>query len=129
MDERQIQNLEDIKMLVDTFYGRIRKDELLAPIFNERIQDRWPEHLEKMYRFWQTMLLNDHTYFGSPFFPHASLDVYHQHFDRWLSLWKQTLNELYTGDRANEALWRAERMATMFEYKIGNLRQNEKLQS
>ena len=46
-----IQDIEDIKLLVDTFYDNIRKDELLAPIFNDKIEDRWPEHLEKMYRF------------------------------------------------------------------------------
>ncbi|MFD2145824.1 group III truncated hemoglobin [Mucilaginibacter antarcticus] len=67
-DPKQILTLDDIKLLVDTFYDRIRTDELLAPIFNQRIQDRWPIHLEKMYKFWQTVLLEEHTYFGSPFF-------------------------------------------------------------
>ena len=44
-----IKTLDDIKILVDNFYGNVRKDELLAKVFNDRIQDRWPQHVEKMY--------------------------------------------------------------------------------
>ena len=54
-------HLDDIKILVDTFYDKARQDTLLGPIFEGVIEDRWPEHLEKMYRFWQTVLLGEHT--------------------------------------------------------------------
>lgn len=124
-DLKEILTLEDVKVLVDTFYGKIREDELLADIFNERIQNRWPEHLEKMYTFWQTVLLGEHTYYGAPFMPHANLEVYHQHFERWLSLWYQTLDEHFTGENAAEAKWRSARMAEMFEFKINQRRENE----
>lgn len=120
----QILTLDDIKVLVDTFYERIRTDELLAPIFNERIQDRWPIHLEKMYKFWQTVLLEEHTYFGSPFFPHAHLPVGHEHFATWLALFNKTVDELFTGDKAEEAKWRANKMAELFEAKIEHIRNN-----
>lgn len=65
--KRQIANLDDVKLLVDTFYGKVRADALLGPVFDARIQDRWPVHLEKMYSFWQTTLLGEHTYTGRPF--------------------------------------------------------------
>ncbi len=114
----EILNLEDIKLLVDTFYDRIREDKLLGPIFDERIQDRWSIHLEKMYKFWQTVLLQEHTYFGSPFPPHAQLPVGHEHFAAWLALFNKTVDELFTGDKATEAKWRAQKMAELFEAKI-----------
>src|SRR5688500_13422400 len=82
-ETKDIITLEDIKTLVDAFYEKVKKDELLAPIFNERIQDRWPQHLKKMYAFWQTVLLDERTYVGSPFPPHAQLPVDHSHFKRW----------------------------------------------
>ena len=66
--KKDISNIQDIKLLVDVFYGKVREDGKLKDIFNNKIQDRWPEHLEKMYRFWQTVLLEEHTYYGSPFF-------------------------------------------------------------
>jgi hemoglobin len=120
----EILTLEDIKLLVDTFYNRIRTDELLAPIFNERIQDNWPVHLDKMYKFWQTVLLEEHTYFGSPFMPHAHLPVGHQHFAAWLALFNKTVDELFTGTKADEAKWRAAKMAELFEAKITHARSN-----
>lgn len=123
--KRDIGNLEDVKMLVDDFYGQIREDDLLADIFNDVIQDRWPEHLEKMYSFWQTVLLDDErTYNGRPFVPHAYLPVEGMHFERWLELWFGTVNEYFNGPRADVAKWQANRMAEMFLTKIEYLREN-----
>ncbi|HUZ57703.1 MAG TPA: group III truncated hemoglobin [Hanamia sp.] len=124
-EKKDILNLEDIKLLVDTFYDKVRKDGLIGPIFDERIQDRWPQHLAKMYTFWQTVLLGEHTYYGSPFPPHAQLPVEKEHFERWLTLFSQTLGELFTGEVAQEAIWRANKMAEMFQYKIVHYRNNQ----
>lgn len=121
-DKKDIQRIEDIKLLVNTFYASVRNNELLGPIFNERIGDRWPEHLGKMYRFWQTVLLEDHTYFGSPFPPHAKLPVDQLHFDTWLKLWHETIDLFFKGPRADEAKWRGDKMAAMFLYKINYYR-------
>lgn len=123
-EKKDILRLEDIKLLVDTFYNKVREDNLIGPIFNERIQNRWPEHLSKMYTFWQTVLLGEHTYYGSPFPPHAQLPVDQIHFERWLGLFAETLNELFSGEVANEAIWRANKMAVMFQYKIEHYRNN-----
>lgn len=123
-EKKNIARLEDIKQLVNRFYGKVREDELLAPVFNQRIGDLWPEHLEKMYKFWQTVLLQEHTYFGSPFLPHAQLPVDATHFDRWLTLFFQTIDETFVGAKAEEAKWRAAKMADMFRYKIEYYRNN-----
>jgi hemoglobin len=117
-----ILNLEDVKLLVNKFYDNVRADDKLAPVFNERIGDRWPEHLEKMYRFWQTVLLGEHTYYGSPFPPHAQLPVSHDHFMKWMELFTGTAEELFSGEKKNEAIWRAGKMAEMFEIKIEHYR-------
>jgi hemoglobin len=123
--KHDIETLDDIKLLVDTFYDKVRKDESLAPVFNAQIKDRWPQHLEKMYTFWQTVLLNEHTYFSSPFPPHAKLPVDHAHFEQWLKLFKATIDELFCGEKADEALWRANKMAQMFEMKIEHYRNQQ----
>ncbi|MGN7785070.1 group III truncated hemoglobin [Niabella sp. 22666] len=123
-DQADIQSLEDIRLLVNSFYTSVRNNELLGPIFNERIGERWPEHLEKMYRFWQTVLLDDHTYFGSPFPPHAQLPVDQLHFDTWLQLWYDTVDQYFQGKKADEAKWRGDKMAAMFLYKISYYRDN-----
>lgn len=121
---KDILQITDVKHLVDTFYGKIRKDQLLKDIFDNIIQDRWPEHLEKMYTFWQTILLNEHTYYGSPLPPHAKLPIDKEHFTRWLQLFFETVDENFSGEVAEEAKWRASKMAEMFQFKINYMREN-----
>ncbi|MCC6684762.1 MAG: group III truncated hemoglobin [Bacteroidia bacterium] len=120
----EITALDDIKLLVDSFYAKVREDDVLTTIFNERIQDRWPEHLEKMYRFWQTVLLDEHTYYGSPFLPHAKMPVDALHFERWLNLFNETVDDLFEGEKATRAKWQGARMAEMFLSKIVYYRDN-----
>lgn len=126
--KNDITSFENIKLLVDTFYSQVQKDDFIGPIFNEKIGDRWSEHLEKMYRFWQTILLEVHTYSGSPFPPHKQLPVSKEHFDRWMELFTQTTDSLFTGVLADEAKFRAKNMAEMFNYKIEYFRNEEKNQ-
>lgn len=116
--KRNIKTIEDIQLLVDSFYAKIQVDPLLGPIFNGVIQDRWPEHLAKMYRFWQTVLLEEQTYFGAPFPPHAQLPIEQNHFDTWLAIWHDTIDTHFEGDKAEEAKWRGDKMAIMFLSKI-----------
>jgi hemoglobin len=116
-----ITSLDDIKLFVDAFYTQVQQDQLIGPIFNSVIQDRWPMHLEKMYGFWQTVLLNERAYSGSPFPPHVKLPLEKQHFDRWLKLFNSTIDINFKGDKADEAKWRAAKMAEMFRYKIDYL--------
>lgn len=117
-----IATLDDIKLLVDTFYDRVRQNELIGPIFNNRIEDRWPHHLEKLYRFWQTILLDAYTYNGAPFPPHATMPIDARHFQTWLSIFKQTVYDLFTGAKADEAVWRAGKMALVFQTKLEYMR-------
>lgn len=119
-----IQNLDDIKHFVNDFYAKVRDDEMIGDIFELVVEDRWPEHLEKMYRFWQTVLLNEHSYKGSPFLPHATLPVEKAHFDRWLALFSETIDTAFMGKNADKAKWQGERMATMFLSKILHYRDN-----
>lgn len=122
--KKEILELDDIKHIVDSFYNKVRDDKKLGPIFIEKIGNRWNEHLDKMYRFWQTILLNEHTYSGSPFMHHAKLPVDKTHFDQWLKLFFETIDETYTGAAAEEAKLRAGKMAEMFQYKIEYLKNN-----
>ncbi|MBF7092541.1 group III truncated hemoglobin [Flavobacterium sp. ALJ2] len=113
-----ITTIEDIQLLVNTFYAKVQKDDIIGPIFNEKIQGRWPEHLETMYKFWQTILLEQHTYSGSPFPPHKHLPVDQSHFNRWIEIFTKTVDSLFIGNLAEEAKMRAVNMASIFMHKI-----------
>lgn len=53
-----------------------------------------------------------------PLPPHAKLPVTKKHFERWLGLFHTTIDELFEGEKAGEAKWRASKMAEMFQIKI-----------
>lgn len=126
--KKDITTLEDIQLVVNTFYARVQQNELIGPIFACRIKD-WTPHLEKMYRFWQTILLHEHTYSGSPFPPHATLPVEQAHFDAWLALWQSTVDEFFEGENAEEAKKRGKIMAQLFHYKIDYLNNHPGMKS
>ncbi len=124
---KNLETLEDIQWMVNQFYSKIKEDDLLGDIFNNIIQDRWDLHLEKMYNFWQTVLLNERTYFGSPFLPHAKMPIEKIHFDRWLKLFYETIDENFYGPLAEKAKWQGERMAQMFLSKIEYYKNNNSI--
>ncbi len=115
--KKQIQSPKEIQLMVNAFYANVRKDELLGPIFEKHIEDRWPAHLEKMYTFWGSILLGENSYSGHPFAPHVKLPIQKEHFQHWLEIFNTTLDELFEGEVAAEAKNRAKIMATLFESK------------
>lgn len=121
--KKDIIHIDDIKLMVDTFYSRIREDEVLGPIFNDKLEDRWAQHLEKMYRFWQTILHDEHTYNGAPFPPHATMPINESHFTLWVKIFSNTVNDLFEGPIAEEAKKRGALMAAIFNSKIEHFNQ------
>lgn len=117
--KHDILELEDIQLLVDSFYSKVRENELLNPIFLDKIsEDQWPAHLDKMYRFWQTLLLGEMTYQGNPLMHHLQLPLTDEHFEEWLRLFRETTDEHFTGEKAAEAIMRAEKIRWVFQTKI-----------
>lgn len=125
MNPRDINNREDIYTLVSTFYSKVRKDDLIGPIFLNIIPDeQWEEHLQKLTDFWQTNLFFIRKYKGNPMRVHKEVDekfnhsIYQDHFDRWLSLWYTTVDDLFDGSKANDAKERARNIASLLLIKI-----------
>jgi hemoglobin len=116
-----ITSANEIKVLVDAFYEKVKRDELLAPIFNDIAQVDWSEHLPTLYRFWESLLLGAGNYEGAPFPRHAVLPIEQKHFERWLALFSETLNENFAGPKTEEAKWRAICIADTFARRMGVL--------
>jgi hemoglobin len=115
-EKKDIEQREDIKTLVDSFYVKVKADALLGPVFSHL---DWPHHLPIMYDFWSSMLLGDQSYRGSPLQKHLHLPIDQSHFGRWLTLFKQTVDEHFQGDRAEEVKMRADSIAGIFQLKMG----------
>ena len=116
---RDIETKEDIVLMVNTFYQKVQQDELIGPIFNSRIApEAWPAHLDRMYTFWTTILLNQPGYSGQPFEKHRDMSIHKAHFERWVSMFKTIVDNLFEGPIANEAKYRAELMGHLFLAKL-----------
>lgn len=116
INRKEITGESDIRLLVDTFYDRARTDDLLSPIFSRRFSGK--ASLEALYQYWQTVLLGNGNYKDVPFPKHADMPLTHQHFDRWLNLFLQTVNDLFEGPVAEAAKLRAIKMSEVFRYKM-----------
>lgn len=127
--KKKIESREDISLLVNTFYSKVRKNELLGPIFNGIIKD-WPSHLELLTDFWETNLFFQRKYFGNPMHAHVEVDkkvggtINELHFGTWINLWHETINELFEGETAEIAKNRARNMGTFLNLNIFNSRNN-----
>jgi hemoglobin len=117
-----IETPQDVKRLVDVFYDKVNRNELLAPIFNDTADVDWAEHLPKMYRFWESMLFGTGNYQGAPFPKHAVLPVEQAHFERWLALFVETIDENFAGVKSEEAKNRAVSIADTFAHRMGVLK-------
>jgi hemoglobin len=116
--KRDIEREEDIKTLVSTFYERVKNDSLLSAVINDHTISNWSDHLAVMCQFWQTILLNKEPYKGTPAKKHVDLPIENKHFDRWITIFHQTLDDLYTGPVTEEAKFHAHKMAEIFRYKL-----------
>ena len=118
--KRDIENADDIKLMVDTFYKKVLADETIGYIFKETIN--WETHMPLMYRFWGSMLLGEQSYQSNPMAKHIALDKRYPldttHFNRWLEIWEQNLDEHFAGPMKEQALIRAKNIASVMEYKV-----------
>lgn len=117
---KDIETRADINLLVKKFYVKVRLDDLLGPIFNHHIENKkWPAHLEKLTDFWEGNLLGGTSFYGNPAQKHLNVDresnhtIDASHFEQWLALWNETVDELYQGQLADTAKFFADRIATI----------------
>jgi hemoglobin len=116
---QDIESEADVRRLVDAFYGAIREDALLNPIFTDVAQVEWSHHLPKMYAFWNGLILGIPGYDGRPFPPHTVLPVRREHFVRWVELFHRTVDANFAGPGAQRAKNAAASIAHTFALRMG----------
>ena len=124
--KRDIHTIDDIKLLVDTFYEKVRHDPTIGYMFNEVAKTHWEDHLPKMYGFWQILLLGQQGVTSNPMQRHTEINALEklteQHFERWVSIWFETLDELFEGNTVAIA---KERTLAIQQTMIMKIRANE----
>ena len=112
----------DCERLVRAFYGRALADPLIGWIFVDVAKLDLDEHVPVITSFWETVLLGSKSYGGGAFAPHAALharvSLRGAHFERWLVLWRTTVDEHFAGERAELAKAHALRVARAFHGRL-----------
>lgn len=119
--KNDIRNRIDIEKLVNTFYDKVKTDDVIGYLFNDVAKINWELHLPKMYNFWENILFYSSNYTGNPMQVHKEL---HQkstmttaHFERWRKLFIETVDELFEGKKAEEIKNRALNISDVMMYK------------
>ena len=124
-----IESDQDVRLLVGRFYSRIREDAVLGFIFDDIAKVDWVAHIPTMCDFWETVLFQRPGYKGNPLLPHIVLDrrmraehgngIGPAEFERWITLFHSTVDELFAGPRAELAKRAASRIAEHMISAIG----------
>ena len=116
-----ITNRQDILHLMESFYERALKDEVIGYFFTEVAPLHMDIHMPLIVDFWETVLFDKAIYKGNVLQVHQhihQLSAFRaEHFTRWVLLFKQTVNELYSGENAEMAKQRSESLATIMKIK------------
>ena len=119
---QDILDKKDIESLIDKFYKKVIADEIIGYFFTSVITLSWGKHIPIMISFWDTILFGTQSYKGNPMTKHIALSklspIENAHFERWMTLWKETINENFYGEKAQEAIDRAQTIALTMQYKI-----------
>jgi hemoglobin len=126
MSKKLLENRDDLSVLVNKFYARVRQDELIGPIFNDVAKVDWEEHIPKITDFWDAFMFGGEAYRGRPFPPHIPLGLKPEHFKRWLELFFATVDELFIGQKADEIKMRAFNIGRNFLTNLEHIAKNQK---
>ncbi|MBT8232236.1 MAG: group III truncated hemoglobin [Saprospiraceae bacterium] len=123
---KDISSLEDIKLMIDTFYESATQDSTIGFIFQNHMSKSMEEHKPKIYNFWNSILFSKGNYKGNPIKTHINLDQRVQllplHFQTWIELWEATIDGLFEGPKANEVKEKAGLMKTLMMVKLNDSR-------
>lgn len=113
--KHDIESKSDIELLINKFYDKVVKDELIGQFFNHL---DFNKHLPKMYHFWSFVLLDEAGYTTDVTKVHQHMKIKPEHFDRWIVLFNETTDALFTGEKAEMAKQRAFLMRWTMESKF-----------
>lgn len=118
---KKLETREDIELLVNNFYQKIEKSEI-GFFFNDIAKVDWSKHLPKMYNFWSTLLFGETAYKGNPMAVHYPVNeqiaMQKHHFETWLKIWTETVEELFVGETAKMAVYKAKNISQLMAFKM-----------
>lgn len=120
--QKDIEDRKDIELLINSFYNKVKQDAIIGSFFTEVVQVNWEKHLPVMYNFWENIVFQTGSYNGNPMDKHLELNkkslILMEHFQRWILLFNETVDELFKGEKAELIKQRALSISTVMQIKI-----------
>ena len=105
---------ENLQVFLKAFYDAVQKDDLLGPIFTQRIgttDEDWAPHMERVNLFWSSVLLGKGTYKGKMVPIHNQIpDLDTVHFKRWMEIFMATIKDYYETSPSLDLMIKAQTM-------------------
>lgn len=119
---KKLETRQDIEDLVNGFYMKVQGDDKIGFFFTDVAKVDWSHHLPKMYSFWETLLFGQISYKGNPMAIHfpinAEVPMEKFHFEQWIALWTATVEENFSGEMADLAIYKAKNIANLMAHKM-----------
>jgi hemoglobin len=126
---KDIECRADIELLITQFYEQVKKDNNIGYIFTDIVKLNWEHHIPIIVDFWETILLDNPVYTKNAMEVHYDLNkkipLQPIHFTSWVTLFNNTVDELFIGTKATLAKTRAKSIADVMQFKMTNT--NDKL--
>jgi hemoglobin len=120
--KKDIASREDLLLLVTRFYEKLLADRSISYLFTDIAKINLEHHLPVLVDFWDSVLFSSDTYRKNAMQPHIDLHqqspIQKHHFETWLGYFKETVDELFEGDKAFLAKEKAKSIATIMQIKM-----------
>lgn len=122
--KKDIQTRADLERMLEAFYKKVFKDELIGHFFTEVVPLNLDEHLPLITDFWESIVFGMHTYQKNVLAIHQHIHqiapIEKRHLDRWIEVFHKTVDEFFEGRKATMMKKRAVSIATFMNIKLNN---------
>ncbi|WP_135081346.1 group III truncated hemoglobin [Terasakiella sp. SH-1] len=116
-------NADTLRVMLNAFYDEVQKDELIGPIFIKKIgttEEDWAPHMDRVVKFWCSVLLNTKEYGGGFMIKHAALPKLEmEHFKRWMEIFMRTVPEHFETSQSVEITIKAQTLLKNLHQQYG----------
>jgi hemoglobin len=120
--KQDITTRQDIEKLLIQFYSKVKTDDTIGFFFTDVVKLDWDLHIPLIADFWETILLDNPVYHKNAMQVHYDIHrkspLKKEHFDRWIQLFTETIDELFEGKTAQLAKSRAKSIASLMQFKM-----------
>ncbi len=112
---KDIETYEECQFLIEGFYDKLMVDAYIGHYFQGLDLSK---HIPRVAEFWAFILIDRTGYTGNMMDAHSRLPLKLDDFDRWLSLFHETVRENFMGEKSDLAIERSKLIAWTMKAKL-----------